>query len=102
MSTLPRMSDFEQGGMHPIWVDVVEAVRTLLGTFGSDTGTIEDLRHSESLVEGHAKLESHGRRPTTYALVAFAGATIRWAAFQLDRDESDVLAEIGRGVGVES
>ncbi len=86
--------------MYPVWVDVVDAVRTLMQTFNSDT--LEGLRRSESLVDALAKVESHDRRPTTYALVTFAGATIRWAASELQRDESEVLAEIARGVGVES
>ena len=95
------MTDFSLFPMHPIWVDVVDTVRTLLETF-SDDDTLEGLRRSGSLLEGLVKLESHERLPTTYALVAFAGATARWAALQLDQDESDVLAEIARGVGVES
>jgi hypothetical protein len=65
------------------------------------TGTTEDLERSGSLLEAIAKLETHDRGATTYALVAFAGATIRWAATELDRVESEMLAELARGVGVE-
>jgi hypothetical protein len=65
------------------------------------TGTTEDLERSGSLLAAIAKLETHDRGSTTYALVAFAGATIRWAAAELDRVESEMLAELARGVGVE-
>jgi hypothetical protein len=94
------MTDFsQQGPMHPIWVDVIDAVRTLMETFRSDT--LEGLQNSGSLLETLAKLETHERRSTTYALVAFAGVTVRWAASEINRDEADVLAEIARGVGVD-
>jgi hypothetical protein len=93
------MTDFSQGPMYPIWVDVIAAVRTLMETFKTDT--IEGLQRSDSLLAALAELETHDRRGTTYALVAFAGATIRWTAAELNRDESDVLAELARGVGVE-
>jgi hypothetical protein len=49
--------------MHPIWVDVVAAVRTLMGTFS--TGTTEDLQRSGSLLAAIAKLETHDRGATT-------------------------------------
>lgn len=85
--------------MAPIWVDVIAAVRTLMQATSSDS--LEGRQPQESLSTALSTLESHERKPTTYALVAFAAATIRMAASGLDRDESDVLAEVARGVGVD-
>jgi hypothetical protein len=52
------------------------------------------------MVESLVKLETHDRKRTTYDLVAFGAATVRWAASELGREESDVLAEVARGFGV--
>ena len=47
------------------------------------------------------KLETHERRPTTYALVLLALVSIRGAAMKMDLDEPQFLAEIAKGVGVD-
>jgi hypothetical protein len=93
------MTDFSQGPMHPIWVDVVAAVRTLMEQFSKDAP--EEVRRSGAIREGFSKLETHDRPAVTYALVAFAAATVSWAAHEVERDVFDVLTDIARGVGVD-
>jgi hypothetical protein len=99
------MSEFEEQrrrfeeDQRSVWIDVVDAVRTLMETFKTDT--LEGLQHADPLLASLEKVETHERRRTTYALVAFAGATIRWAASELSRDEIAVLVEVARGFEVE-
>jgi hypothetical protein len=84
--------------MGSTWEDVVKAVETLMASFSSDA--LQGLESADELLESLTRLETHEGRQTTYALVAFAAATIRWASAALDLDEAEILAEIARGVGV--
>jgi hypothetical protein len=78
--------------------DAVNAIWTLMETFTPESQGIG--LPPEALSSNFDRLETHERRPTTYALVALAAASIRAAAMALDRDEFDILAEVARSVGV--
>ena len=87
--------------MQEIYGDAVDAIRILSETFTLTVETQGLGLPPEVATAALEKLETHERRPTTYALVVLAAASIRGAAMAMDLDESQFLAEIAQGVGVD-
>jgi hypothetical protein len=80
--------------------DVVDSVRALLDTFGPNDDE-PDLGSSPGRLLGLLQKRQEGPpKYTTYLLIAFASATIRWAAHETGRNEVEVLDELANGFGV--
>jgi hypothetical protein len=87
--------------MKEIYSDAVDAIRIMSETFTLTVETEGLGLPKEEFVAALEKLETHERRPTTYALVLLALVSIRGAAMKMDLDEPQFLAEIAKGVGVD-
>jgi hypothetical protein len=77
--------------------DVVEGVRALLETFGSNVDGPELGRAPGRLLPSIEKLRAGPPDFTIYTMLAFTAATIRWASHETGRDEVEILEELGRG-----
>jgi hypothetical protein len=84
----------------PVRRHVVEGVRALLDTFGSDDGEPKSDQSADQLVASLQNLQEDPPKSTTYLMIAFASATIRWAAHETGRSETDILNELASGFGV--
>jgi hypothetical protein len=80
--------------------DVVEGVRALLDTFGPNDDEPELGRAPGRLTDSLQKLQEGPPQYTTYLMIAFASATIRWAAHETRRSELEILDELATGFGV--
>ncbi len=80
--------------------DVIEGVRALLDKFGAKDNEPEPGSSPGRLTESLRKLQDGPPQYTTYLMIAFASATIRWAAHETGRGELEILDELANGFGV--
>lgn len=78
--------------------EIIEGVRALLSTFSAHG---VDLSGGSRLEASLQNLQTGPPASSTYLMIAFAAASISWAARETGRSEEEILDGLAIGFGVE-